>query len=89
MKHKIVFRPSGRGKAQCPPDPNYPNGIAIDVCEPAEEGCVVPLPYPAPECGLWLVLCSECDMSVGITAVGRPDDPVSVKIPCRKQRSIN
>lgn len=29
MQHSIEFQPSGRGKAQCPPDPAYPNGKAI------------------------------------------------------------
>jgi len=44
--------------------------------------CLVELPYPAPECGYWHIKCATCGMVVAITAVGRPDDPVRVKIPC-------
>jgi len=81
-QHLVTFFPSGRGKAQCPPDPNYPEGIPLDVSQ-GRPSCLVTLPYPAPECGLWIVTCRKCLTSVAITAAGRPDDPTSVRIPCR------
>lgn len=87
MKHTVLFRPSGRGKAQCDPDPNYPNGKAIELDAKLLGQipyCRVEIPYPAPECGLWLVVCQTCKVSIGITAAGRPDDPISVTLPCRK-----
>ena len=87
-QHSITFAPSGRGKAQCAPDPRYPNGVEIDAVMDsgqnrfALKSCAIDLPYPAPECGSWIVRCSYCDMSAAITAAGRPDDPRRVRLPC-------
>lgn len=83
MNHSVRFAPSRRGKAQCLPDPDYPRGIAIDASDPGAPACLVSLPYPAPECGIWIVRCDLCPMSVAVTAAGRPDDPVSVRMSCR------
>jgi hypothetical protein len=79
---RIEFLPSGRGKAQCPPDPDYPHGIEVDGAPPGVPSCTARLPYPAPECGMWIVHCDECPMTIAVTAAGRPDDPVSVRFPC-------
>ena len=80
--HTVEFVPSGRGKAQCAPDPAYPDGIDLDVSLGAAS-CKVDLPYPAPECGHFIVRCGLCGFSAAITAAGRPDDPKSVTIPCQ------
>jgi hypothetical protein len=80
-QHQVDFVRSGRGKAQCAPNPAYPIGIDVDVSR-GQPSCIVALPYPAPECGHYVVRCALCAMSVAITAAGRPDDPKSVKIPC-------
>ena len=81
MKHKITFHKSGQGKAQCPSDPAYPHGKKISVgVQPA---CEVEVPYPAPECGHWFIDCSECGALVVVTVAGRPDDPISVSVPCK------
>ena len=79
---EVKFIPSGRGKAQCPPDPAYPHGIRLT---PPGSGpsCYVELPYPAPECGMFLVVCKTCDATALITAAGRPDDPTGVDMHCR------
>ena len=82
MTHLVEFRRSGRGKAQCPPDPNYPHGIDMDISMGSPKTCSVKLPYPAPECGFWLVACQVCPMSVAVTAAGRPDDPKTLKMAC-------
>ncbi len=79
---EVTFRPSGRGKAQCPSNPNYPLGIELDTSTPGRPYCIIPLPYPAPECGLWMVRCQQCEMTSAITAAGRPDDPISIKLTC-------
>jgi len=71
-------------KAQCPPNPQYPNGKPIDLANGGFPTCKVDLPYPAPECGVWVVECDRCDASVGITAAGRVDDPLCVTIACKK-----
>ncbi len=79
----IEFIPSGRGKAQCKPDPRYPKGIALDTTlGVGGPHCVITLPYPAPECGLWDVYCNHCDFRIMVTAAGRPDDPISIKVAC-------
>ncbi len=79
----MTFVASGRGKAQCPSDPKFPSGIAVDASHPGRPSCLFALPYPAPECGHFVVRCELCDMSAAITAAGRPDDPVSVRMECR------
>ena len=85
MSHKVTFVPSGRGKARCPADPAYPHGIALDISEGVIMCCKVELPYPAPECGHFQVVCDDCGFSLAITAAGRPDDPVSILLPCKKK----
>lgn len=86
MSHSITFAPSGRGKAQCAPDRAFPEGVKLIIEKPGEKACKVTLPYPAPECGMWIVRCDDCPMSLAITAAGRPDDPISVTIPCERPR---
>jgi len=80
MPHDVRFVPSGRGKAQCAPDPTYPNGLDIVIKE--RPACTVNLPYPAAECGHWEITCTKCGLTVAVTAAGRPDDPKSVQLPC-------
>lgn len=70
-------------KAKNPPDPRYPKGIKLDISHGHKPTCKVKLPYPAPECGQILIHCDVCDKRSVITAAGRVDDPVSVKIACK------
>lgn len=79
---RVDFRKSGRGKAQCEADPNYPHGIELH-CPGVAVSCKVALPYPAPECGWWEVECLSCGYLMIVTAAGRADDPVSVRLPCQ------
>jgi hypothetical protein len=71
-------------------DPWYPNGIDLDLVtgEPFfrddnVKSCKVDLPYPAKRCGIYMVKCQTCGCNVGVTTAGRPDDPKSVRIPCK------
>jgi hypothetical protein len=80
-KHTVTFHKSGRGKAQSPADPAYPNGMKIDTG--VRPSCEVKLDYPAPECGQFLIVCNECKSNAVVTAAGRRDDPISVTVPCR------
>jgi hypothetical protein len=80
---QVEFVPSGRGKAQCASDPNYPHGIQVDCSDGAVATCTVALPYPAKECGHYRVECRLCHFSVALTAAGRADDPTEVKMPCQ------
>lgn len=83
MGHEIKFVASGRGKARCPSNPNYPNGIVINASRAAAlRTCVVDLPYPAPECGWFEIRCEECAGSTVVTAAGRPDDPKRIILDC-------
>ncbi len=77
----ISFVKSGRGKAQCPSNPQYPHGIAIELST-AGPACKFEVPYPAPECGHWLIRCKTCHLYFALTAAGRVDDPVSLTVPC-------
>lgn len=81
-KHKIKWIDSGRPPSE-PPDPAYPRGIELDVSAGASPSCVVLLPYPAPRCGMFFVKCQDCQTSALVTTAGRPDDPRSIRLPCR------
>jgi hypothetical protein len=68
-------------KAQCPPDPAFPEGMVID-CN-TRPACMVNLPYPAECCGVWLIVCKSCGYRAAATAAGRPDDVRQMRVPCK------
>ena len=82
----VTWRDAGR-EPQCQPNPDYPEGIAIDLAEGATLSCQTPLPYPARRCGAYIVDCRMCGLRVGVTTAGRPDDPVSLKVACKRMAS--
>lgn len=88
MKHTISWLDSGR-EPKCPPNPEYPDGIDLDMSNRAEtmNACRVELPYPARRCGVYIVKCETCGLAVGITTAGRPDDPRSVVLACLRKPS--
>lgn len=69
---------------KCDPDPRYPLGKDVDAAHRHDRTCWVELPYPAPRCGLYVVRCDQCSVSVGVTTAGRLDDPRSIKVPCKR-----
>lgn len=69
---------------QSPPDPKYPDGVDADASGGAAQTCKVMLPYPARRCGYHTVVCKVCGTSGVITTAGRPDDPRSIKVACKK-----
>lgn len=73
-------------KAQCAPDPKYPDGMVADVSHGAQQKCAIDIPYPAECVGAWVIKCKECGRSVAITAAGRPDDPKAVIVDCNKRQ---
>ena len=83
---EIRFIPSGRGKARCKPDPRWPKGLDIDVG--ARPACKAVLPYPAKECGLYMIKCALCETCAMCTAAGRADDPRSMMVPCQQAQEI-
>lgn len=67
-----------------PADPAYPNGTAIDVAMDAPRACRLELPCPAPRCGLFVITCRDCGYAIALRTAGRPDDPRTVRMPCRR-----
>lgn len=81
MTHSFIFLDSGR-EPQCPSNPAYPNGKHVRAAGTGRPTCEVKLPYPAPRCGVMVVKCDACGLSVGLTVAGRPDDPCTVQLEC-------
>jgi hypothetical protein len=72
---------------QARPNPAYPNGKDMDAAGAAEQSCTTPLPYPAKRIGIYVVRCLRCGYAVLVTTAGRPDDPRSIKLPCRPPKA--
>lgn len=73
----------GDGIARVKPNPDYPDGIDVDASVHGQESCMTPLPYPGVCVGTHCIECKICGTRVGVTAAGRPDDPRSIRVPCR------
>jgi hypothetical protein len=69
---------------QCAPNPDFPDGVDVDVTMGQRPACRSTLPYPAARCGFYVVTCKRCGYRAAITTAGRPDDPRSVMIPCQE-----
>lgn len=82
MSITVTFHPNGQGKAKCPSDENFPNGKLIQIST-NKNAHKITLPYPASECGIWILKCEACNFAVGVTAAGRKDDPNQVNFMCR------
>ncbi len=65
---------------RCEPDLRYPNGKPLLLLDQTVKHCTVSLPYPAKRCGVYVVNCEKCKMTIGITTAGRPDDPNVVQL---------
>ena len=81
MKFSVTWFDHQR-EPQCAPDPAFPDGRDLDMSD-GKKFCETDLPYPAKRCGLFLVVCEVCGLSVAITTAGRPDDPRHAKLPCK------
>lgn len=85
MSANFKIRWADRGREpQCKPNPDFPDGIDVDVSGGAAATCSSALPYPARRCGLFIVKCETCGTNAVITTAGRPDDPRSVKMACNR-----
>ena len=82
----IKWLDAGR-EPQCAPNPAYPDGIDVDLTN-GKPGCIIAVPYPARRCGGYVVECKKCGTKVGLTTAGRPDDPRTVRIPCKERSFI-
>lgn len=82
-KGKIVVAWEGTGRRpQDAPNPAYPLGLDLDVAA-GQKSCRTNLPYPAESVGHYVVHCQTCGRILVVTAASRPDDPRSVRIPCK------
>lgn len=77
----IEWRDSG-DEPQCPADPDYPEGIDLDLSLGVAQSCICALPYPAKRIGGYVVTCKICGYRGGCTTAGRADDPRSIKVAC-------
>jgi hypothetical protein len=77
-----LWKDAGR-EPKCAPNPDYPNGIDLDVSDGADKTCVADLPYPAKRIGSYAVECQVCGATAACTTAGRVDDPKSIKLACR------
>ena len=73
----------GHRETATPPDPTYPDGCAIDVALDAPRACRLQLAWPAQRCGQWVITCRDCGFAIALATAGRPDDPRTVRMPCR------
>ena len=82
----IEWLDKGR-KAKNPPDPAFPTGVVLadPMLQPGDAACGIDLPYPATGVGSWMITCKKCGKKVACTAAGRPDDPLSMLLKCKKQ----
>lgn len=84
MAFDVMFLDSGR-EPQCKPDPNFPEGRHIVLSQAViQKTCTRNVPYPAPRCGTYRIVCTECKFSALVTVAGRPDDPRIVTLPCKR-----
>jgi DNA-directed RNA polymerase subunit RPC12/RpoP len=67
-----------------PADPDFPDGTHLDLAFGAEAACWTDLPYPVVTVGAHQVECPTCGLRLLCGANGRPDDPRTVKVPCRQ-----
>jgi hypothetical protein len=79
---EIEWRDSGRSP-QVKPNPDYPTGKDVDAAGDALDTCTVPLPYPARRVGAYVLECRLCGFRAVSTTAGRPDDPRSIRLPCK------
>lgn len=82
--HEVTWY-DGKKEALTPPDPAFPKGRHIDASQGMVRVCRIPLPYPAKRCGLYVIVCSACELNVAVQTCGRADDPRSVTLGCHMQ----
>jgi len=82
MTFRYKFLDSGR-ESKCAPNPDYPNGLDLDLSDGANHKCCNNAPYPAPRCGSIVVTCNECGIVMAYTVAGRIDDVRTLTMPCR------
>lgn len=83
MTIDVKFNDSGREPTQ-KPNPEYLDGIDVNCAPPGMKSCTRNLPYPAPRCGTYSIVCRTCGYTALVTVAGRRDDPRTITIPCKQ-----
>lgn len=87
--HTVIWQDSGKYPKH-KPNPDYPTGIDLDMVEDEQKAqCLVQLAYPAKRIGLYKITCKTCGLTAAVTTAGRPDDPRSVRLPCKAVENAN
>lgn len=74
----------GKREADGRADPKHPDGVDLNLTQHAlQNRCCRSVPYPAPRCGLYQIVCRVCRLSAVVTVAGRADDPRSVTLACK------
>lgn len=81
LKHIWI---DGKREPKCRPNPAFPNGVDLDLAND-RPACQTDLPWPAKRIGHYHVTCDICGCTALITTAGRPDDPRSVRLPCKRK----
>jgi hypothetical protein len=70
-----------------PPNPAFPKGVDIDLTggDRLVRSCSAELPYPAKRVGYYVVTCNKCQTKSIVSTAGRPDDPRSVRLACKRK----
>lgn len=84
---KATWVDHGRER-QNPTNPQFPNGVDLDMAGPHRPRCRIELKYPARRCGVWAIECRLCGLSIAVTATGRADDPRSVTVRCKPLKGL-
>lgn len=85
MTIDVKFNDSGRTATQ-PSDLKFPNGRLVSVSpSPILKTCTRNLPYPAPRCGTYSIVCRVCHFTALVTVSGRADDPKIITLPCKQR----
>jgi hypothetical protein len=64
---------------------NCPDGTHVDLSRKRRPACVISVPYPAPpRPGLFRIKCVKCGAYAHVPTAGRPDDPRSIRLACRR-----
>lgn len=69
-------------KPQHPSNPEYPNGVDVDLAGDHLMRCSALLPRMPGKLGVYEIRCTHCELSLALTSAGRPDDPRLVRVPC-------
>lgn len=88
MAFKITWI-DGNREPKNPSDPLFPAGVDLDLTKGGKPACFTALPYPARRCGHFLLMCSTCGLRAMVTTAGRPDDPRSVTLLCKRKGSTH